>query len=459
MSEVYRARLTQDPAAPEVALKVLHLDPQNPEYRVLLARFQREVNICLDLNHPHILKILDHQQTAQYMYFASPLMRGGTLVDIIKGGPAAPEAVCHWVGQLADALDYAHKFDVVHRDIKPSNVLLDEDGNVYLTDFGIALLTSHTSNLTKTGIVVGTPAYMSPEQWRDDTLDGRADLYGLAVMSYLLLTQHTPFQADTAHSVMFLHLNESPPSMLGYRPDLSTELDQVLMKALAKSPAARYSSASDFAADFRRALNGETTIASLSSNYTVPHTPPASLADSYTPALSPVYAPPPPHYPIPPQARRHLERAAGRRRALTAILLVLALMLSFAVPVGLGLSLILNQDSEQDSGGDSSGPGLRPLDSGQPQVQIISPQNGLEVRMGLPVLIEVEAYDPQGLTRLELYRADTDDLLRTLPLEGQFETLAEFEYLPAEIGQHRLAVIAYRGEVAGPASELILEVR
>jgi hypothetical protein len=79
--------------------------------------------------------------------------------------------------------------------------------------------------------------------------------------------------------------------------------------------------------------------------------------------------------------------------------------------------------------------------------------------MGLPVLIEVEAYDPQGLTRLELYRADTDDLLRTLPLEGQFETLAEFEYLPAEIGQHRLAVIAYRGEVAGPASELILEVR
>src|SRR5262245_52423301 len=163
-----------------VALKILPRHFASDEQ--FLKRFQQEARLLAQLQHPHILPVFDFGTAQGYSYLAMPLVKTGTLANVMKGEPLSLRQVRPIVSQLGDALDYAHARGLVHRDIKPSNVLVDERGNCLLTDFGIAKLVSSSSKLTTAGGIVGTPAYMSPEQGLGQTLDGRSDIYSLGVI-------------------------------------------------------------------------------------------------------------------------------------------------------------------------------------------------------------------------------------------------------------------------------------
>ena len=252
MATVYRAHQTS--MQRDVAIKVMapHL-AGNPEF---VARFEREARVIARLQHPHILPVFDFGRTDAYIYLVMRLVEGGVLSDKLRQ-PLSLQQVGRFLDQIASALEYAHKQGVVHRDLKPTNVLLDEEDNVYLTDFGIAKMVAGATtgvSLTATGNVMGTPAYMAPEQWRSEPVDARTDIYALGVMLYEMLLGALPFQSDTPFGLMYQHFDQSPPPPRVLNPDLPPTVEQIVLRALAKPPDARYASAQRMAADFQRAL-------------------------------------------------------------------------------------------------------------------------------------------------------------------------------------------------------------
>jgi len=260
MGAVYRGY--QRSLKREVAIKVLTPQlAQQPDY---ITRFNREAETAATLEHRHIVPIYDygtHQGTA---YVVMRLLSGGTLTDRIAlhthQGLSLPSLgeVAQVLGQLAAALDYAHKRGVIHRDIKPSNVMFDDEGSAYLVDFGIAKLLYATASMTGTGMILGTPAYMAPEQWRAEDLTGAADQYALGVMVYALVTGRPPFDAPTPHALMYKHLNEPPPPPNTIRPDVPQSVADAIGHALAKAPEDRYPGVLTFARVFEEATRGHT---------------------------------------------------------------------------------------------------------------------------------------------------------------------------------------------------------
>jgi serine/threonine-protein kinase len=215
-------------------------------------RFFREAETAGRLNHPHIVTIYDAGEEHDLCYIAMEFLKGKDLNWATKAAQMLPAAkVCRIVADAAEALDYAHQAGIVHRDIKPANLMYDvETGALKLTDFGIARITD--SSKTKTGMVLGTPSYMSPEQLSGKKVDGRSDLFSLGVTFYQLLTGQLPFQGDSMATLMFKIANDRQPPLGVLRPDLPAELEQVLDKALAKEPDSRYQRGADMAADIRR---------------------------------------------------------------------------------------------------------------------------------------------------------------------------------------------------------------
>jgi serine/threonine protein kinase len=443
MSDVYRAESGRGDV---VAVKVLKLDPEDEESGVFLARFEREARIIAELKHPHLLPILDYGQQDDHVYMVTPLITGGTLADHIRVGPLHVEAACHWLTQIADALDHAHQLQVIHRDLKPSNVLLDEAGNAYLTDFGIARLTNTTSGLTQTGNVIGTPAYMAPEQWRDEALDARTDVYGLGVMTYFMLTTRAPFEASTPHGIMYQHLSQSPPPLRDHNELIPEAVDYVVLRALAKNPADRYGAAGEFAAAMRAVLDG-----------------------TFVEPPKPVFSDPPPvygHYQ--PKLYEHLQPDASPRfprwwfagvGGLTLSLIAVAFVFLFVVGSNLLASdepptVIVPSPSPQPV----TTPNETPLDV--PRIRIDSPSNQAVVEVGEEVIIQVAAFDRQGVTRIELLRFDvTIQQVESQQAGGESPFEAELIYHPDTIGRHQLKLVAYRGDLAGDARWLTLEVR
>ncbi len=244
MSIVYRAldrRLNR-----HVAIKVL--PPEFAFDPAVRERFRREAQTAAQLNHPNIVPIHSVDDRGGIAFFAMALCEGQSLAQLLASGARPPLTdVRRWVCEVADALAYAHMRGVVHRDIKPDNILLDrESGRALVTDFGIARAAEAGSRLTVTGIAVGTPAYMSPEQALGDReIDGRSDIYSLGVVGYQMLTGVTPFVANNTPSMLMKHVSEPPAPIAKHRRDAPPDLAAAVERALAKRPDDRWQNAGE----------------------------------------------------------------------------------------------------------------------------------------------------------------------------------------------------------------------
>jgi serine/threonine-protein kinase len=253
MGNVYLGR---DPLINRIlALKAIDLTMgyDHAEVESTAESFLREATIAGSLSHPNIVTIFDVGQTDGLAYIAMEYVRGHHLSEFAAADRLLPvDTVLDLVSRAADALDYAHRRNVVHRDIKPANIMYDSlSNNLKLTDFGIAKLID--VNRTRTGIVLGTPAFMSPEQLEGKNVNGHTDLFALGVSLYQLLTGLLPFRGASMTNLMFVIANEPHQSVTTVRSDLPKWLDEVVDRALAKNPADRFESAAEMAAALRRA--------------------------------------------------------------------------------------------------------------------------------------------------------------------------------------------------------------
>jgi serine/threonine-protein kinase len=248
MATVYLAR--DERHQRRVALKIVHPDLASVVGPSLGARrFQREIEIAAQLNHPHILPVYDSGVAGGHLYYIMPFVDGQSLRDRLRTGPLAIDAAIRLLRDLARALAHAHRHGVVHRDIKPENVLLNRDGDALVADFGVAKALAAAvdsdqqkagETLSAIGLVLGTPAYMAPEQALGDAeTDHRADLYALGVVAYEVLGGASPFSGRSAQGLMTAHLTEAPKPIDVVRPDVPPALGSLVMQLLSKAPAER----------------------------------------------------------------------------------------------------------------------------------------------------------------------------------------------------------------------------
>lgn len=254
MATVYKA--TQASMKRTVAIKVLPRSLTHEDK--FLERFYREVEIVSSLQHPYILPVYDFGEYDGMPYIVMAYMSGGTLADLISEKPMPPNEVLRLVRQMADALDYAHRKGVIHRDFKPSNVLLDEQHNTYLTDFGLAKISESSAQLTGTGIL-GTPFYMAPEQAEPKALTPAADVYAMGVTVFQMLTGRVPYEAPTPLGVLMAHMTHPVPDVRSVRPDLSSETQEVIDRSMAKTVETRFPAAGALADALAYALKAATS--------------------------------------------------------------------------------------------------------------------------------------------------------------------------------------------------------
>jgi serine/threonine protein kinase len=251
---VYRARDTSL-GNRIVALKVLH--PQLVVDPASVHLFSKEAGTAASIEHPHIVTIYETDTHEQRRYIAMRYLPGPSLAQVLREqGQQSLEKVIAWIEQAASALDYAHREGVIHRDLKPSNLLLDANGQVIVTDFGLARAAEASGGISSsqdTGIMTGTARYMAPEQARWGKATWASDVYSLGIVTYELLAGRVPFDEGDAFAIAYQHIHELPPSLRDLRPDLAEEVDLVVLRALAKDPAGRYSSAGEFAQTLRLA--------------------------------------------------------------------------------------------------------------------------------------------------------------------------------------------------------------
>jgi len=255
MATVYKAY--QSSMDRNVAVKVL--PSQLAESKEFTKRFQQEAHIIAKLEHAHILPVFDYGESDGISYFVMRYLEAGTLKNKMEAGPLSLEEIDRIFTQLAGALSYAHSHGVVHRDLKPANALIDSQGNLFLTDFGIAKLLENASpRLTQTDAIMGTPAYISPEQAQAQTVDQRSDIYSLGIILYEMVTGRVPYVADTPLAVILKHVSNPLPLPSSIKADIPETLERVLLKALAKNPEDRFANVNDFLAAWKIALDTKT---------------------------------------------------------------------------------------------------------------------------------------------------------------------------------------------------------
>jgi eukaryotic-like serine/threonine-protein kinase len=323
MGEVYRA--TDAVLERKVAVKLL--SERHAREEEVRARFRREALAAARLSGtPHVITVFDVGEHAKQPYIVMEYLEGGSVYDRLREGRVPPGQALEWLSQAAVALDRAHAEGVVHRDVKPANLLLDRDGKVVVSDFGIASTTG-VDTLTLPGTVLGTAGYLSPEQARGEPATAASDRYALGVVAFELLTGRRPFEGDTAATEAFAHMNAPVPSAETIVPDLPEGVDDVFARALAKDPDDRPASCAELVSELRDAFRG------AAARTRVIPPPPASPAAAATRTLH--------------RATRH--PGGGRPRRALAITAA-SLLVAGIVLAGV-LGAILSDDGERRAGG------------------------------------------------------------------------------------------------------------
>src|SRR5690349_15731150 len=236
-----------------VALKVLRpdlvADPQ------ALQRFKQELLLASKISHTNILRIHDLGEYRGFKFISMAFVEGGDLAQLLKKNGRLPiDRAIHLMEQLCDALQAAHSANVVHRDLKPQNILVDADDHVYVADFGLArTLEPNVTGMTRSGAVMGTPLYMSPEQVEGNPVEHRTDIYALGLIFYEMLTGTLPFSGDSTYQLMYQRVNQLPKRPELVNPNLPPHLSRICLRCLEKNPAMRYQSAGDILSDLRSA--------------------------------------------------------------------------------------------------------------------------------------------------------------------------------------------------------------
>jgi tRNA A-37 threonylcarbamoyl transferase component Bud32 len=328
-----------------VALKVLPREFMHE--RNYLERFRREVRTIANLRHPHILTVHDFGEEDGWTYLVMNYVEGDTLADRIEasGNQMSLPLVVRITGQIASALDFAHGRGIIHRDIKPANVLMDQQDNAYLADFGIVKLAEANEQLTGSGMV-GTPSYMAPEMSGAGSISPLVDVYALGVTLYQMLTGELPYKGDTPVGVMMGHTFQPIPDARTLRPDIPTDFQRVINRTLDKDPAKRYQSAGAIFADLQQAGVGQRAAATLIEVPAAPTNPAgyssldATMPEAVRPYGSIPATPPPPVYQPP---ARHDTSApppamqTPRTKGSTKLLLPAGIVITLVVCVGLPL--------------------------------------------------------------------------------------------------------------------------
>jgi len=251
MATVYKGRHTR--LKRDVAIKVLH--PMLNDDDSFLRRFDREAQLVAQLEHPHIVPVYDFAEHDHQPYLVMRLVEGDTLKERMMQGTQSREEILRIAQSVADGLDYAHGQGVLHRDIKPSNIMLTSASGVYIADFGLARMAQAGESTLSQDMIMGTPQYISPEQaMGNKELDGRTDLYSFGIILYELVTGQAPFQSETTYSIIHMQIFDAPPLPSSVNPNISPEMESVLLNALAKEPDGRYDTGRELVSAFRTAF-------------------------------------------------------------------------------------------------------------------------------------------------------------------------------------------------------------
>ena len=252
MATVYRA--VDAVHSQEFAIKVL--SPTIVGDKRFVKRFRREAELVKRrLNHPNIVPVVDYGESRGFIYLAMPYIKGETLDEKLTQGQVSKEQKARWIDQLSEALAYAHEVGIIHRDIKPSNVMIDESGDALLMDFGLAREIEGSSTLTGS-MLMGTPAFISPEQARGEKLDSRSDQYSFGIILYKMATGRLPFDAETPMAVVMQHIQEQVPRPSRFKRDLPASEEKVIVKSLAKQRGDRFPSMTELNKAYQAALDG-----------------------------------------------------------------------------------------------------------------------------------------------------------------------------------------------------------
>jgi serine/threonine protein kinase len=291
MATVYKAYDTR--LERYVAIKFIRSDVVRDD--TFQRRFEREAKALASLSHPNIVKVLDYGEHEGVSYLVMEYISGGTMKSLM--GKVMPwQDAFKLIIPIARTLDYTHQRGIIHRDVKPSNFLISDSGEPMLSDFGIAKLVAGNDNmqLTGTGVGIGTPEYMAPEQGLGQAVDGRADIYSLGVVLYELLTGQKPYHADTPIAVLYKHIADPLPSPRSFKPDLPEAVESIVFCSMAKKPVDRYQTMGDFAGAMDKLLREPPTQAQAAPLPPVKAQPDEQATKAYPEPYAPFYTPTPP---------------------------------------------------------------------------------------------------------------------------------------------------------------------